>query len=1068
MSKWLLYVGIALLTLLAGCAGDHAPSNVEPGPNVGRVKSALEDPAPTITTLASAVNPSSFGQATTLTATVTSDNGVPDGSVTFADGATTLDTVALDGTGTATLTVSTLGTGAHALVASYTPGAAFLPSSSDTLTQTVDKANSMTVAATTTSPTAIGGPATFTATVTAVAPGGGVPTGLVTFREGAATLGTGSLDGTGTATFSTSTLAVGSHSITADYGADSNFTSSTSAAIEHVVGQDASNVVVNVAPNPSTFPAQVTVTAVASSSGAGGVPTGTVTFKDGTMFLGTAALDATGTATYATTTLPPGAHTIYAEYGGDTKHKPASSSQALTVLAGVSTTTSASLTNPSVFGQSVTFTTKVTGAGVTPTGTASFLDGATVLATKSLDASGQASFSTSSLSVGPHSVTVVYSGDGHFGGSSAAVIAQQVSAAATSTVVTASNNPSIVGVGVTFRATVSASLPGAGVPTGTVTFKDGTDTLGAATLDTAGQASLTVTSFAVGAHSISASYGADTNFAASTSASLPHTVNQDGVSASLVSSMNPSNFGSSVTFSAKVSASGSLGMPTGTVTFKDGDTVLGTGTLDNTGATSFTTTALTGGTHTITAAYGGDATHGTGTASVSQLVKAAATTTALTSSANASVFGQPTKLTASVTSSVSGTRTGNVTFMDGTTSLGTTALDAAGLATLTISTLVVGTHPLSAVYAGDTNYATSTSSALSQVVNRATTTTLLASSSNPSLVDTSVTFTATVAATAPGAGARTGTVAFKEGATTLGTASLDVSGVATFATSALSSGNHAIAAEYVGDGHFEGSTSNTLAQIVNTAAPTIAVTSTPNPSMYTQSVTFTIMVTGPRGVPSGNVALEEGESSLGTGTLDASGVATIKLGNLAVGTHTLTASYGGDAVYASGSGSLTHVVQKAVTTTTLSSATNPSKVGASVTFTASVVSNIPGAAGSVEFFDGAISLGKVSLDDGTATLFTSSLGQGGHAIKATYAGNDSFAGSSSGVVNQVVEADVVAPIGDAGTSGDGGGSTAAPSSAGDGGGGCHTSSRRHGEFPSSAFVLAIAGVVMLTRRRRRA
>lgn len=1066
MSKWLLYVGITLLTLLAGCAGDNSPSDAERAARVGRVKSALEDPAPTTTTLSSSVSPSSFGQATTLTATVASDNGVPDGSVTFMDGTTSLDTVALDGTGTATLAVSTLVVGAHALVATYTPGGAFLPSSSDAFTQTVNKASTLTVLATATSPTAIGATATFTATVSAVAPGGGVPTGMVTFREGATTLGAASLDTTGTATFSTSSLTVGSHSITADYGADSNFTSSTSAAIQHVVGQDASNVAVTVAPNPSTFPAQVTITAVVSSSGAGGVPTGTVTFKDGTMFLGTGSLDATGTATYATSTLPPGAHTIYAEYAGDTKHKAGSSSQALSVLAGVSTTTSASLTNPSVFGQSVTFTTKVTGAGITPSGSASFFDGASLLATKTLDANGQASASTAALSVGSHSITVVYSGDGNFGGSSAAAIAQQVDTAATTTVVTASNNPSIVGIGATFRATVSASLPGAGLPTGTVTFKDGAEILGSVSLDAAGQASLTVTTLGVGSHSISASYGADGNFAASSSTSLPHTVNQDGVSASLISSMNPSTFGSSVTFSAKVSASGALGTPTGTVTFKDGDTILGTGTLDNTGATSFTTTALTGGTHTITAAYGGDATHGTGTASVSQVVKAAATATALSSSANGSVFGQPTKLTATVTSAVTGTRTGNVTFMDGTTALGTTALDTAGVATLTTSTLVVGTHPLSAVYAGDANFATSTSAALSQLVDRARTTTVLASSSNPSLVDTSVTFTATVAVTAPGAGARTGTVAFKEGATTLGTASLDVSGVATFATSALAAGNHAIAAEYVGDGHFEGSTSNTLAQVVNTAAPTIAVTSTPNPSMVTQSITFTIMVTGARGVPSGNVVLEEGETSLGTGALDASGVATLKLAKLAVGTHTLTASYGGDAIYASGSGSLTHVVQKAVTTTTLSSATNPAKVGASVTFTASVVSNIPGATGSVEFFDGAVSLGEIALHDGTATLSTASLGEGGHAIKAAYAGNDSFAGSSSGLVNQVVEADVVAPIGDAGTSDGGGSSPARPSSGGDSGG-CQTT-RQHGEFPASAFALGVLGVAMLTRRRRRA
>ncbi|AKV00567.1 Flagellar hook-length control protein FliK [Labilithrix luteola] len=1066
MSKWWLYAGIALLSLVVGCVGENASPNAERAANVGRVASALEDLVATTTSLTSSVNPSAFGQATTLTASVTSANGTPDGTVTFSDGAATLGTVALDVTGTATLAVSSLGAGTHALTAAYAPGGAFLPSTSDPVSHMVSKASTMTMLATAASPTAIGATATFTATVTAVAPGGGIPTGTVTFREGPTSLGTASLDPSGTATFSTKALSVGSHSLVADYGADANFVASTSAAIAHVVSQDASSVAVTITPNPSTLPAQVTVIAVVSSAGTGGVPTGTVTFKDGTTFLGTGSLDVTGTATYSTSALSPGAHTIFAEYGGDAKHTAASSSQSLSVLAGVSTTTSASMTNPSVFGQSVTFTAKVAGAGVTPTGNVSFFDGTNLLSTRPLDASGQASFSASALSVGAHAIGVVYAGDANFATSSAAAISQQVNAAATTTVVSASNNPSIVGVGVTFRATVSASAPGAGLPTGTVTFKDGTDTIGTGTLDASGQASLAITTLAPGSHSITAVYGADGNFAASTSAALAHTVNQDGVSASLASSLNPSTFGSSVTFSAKVSASGS-GIPTGTVTFKDGDTILGTATIDATGATSFSTTALTGGTHTITAVYGGDATHGTGTASVSQIVKAATTTTALTSSANPSVFGQPTKLSASVTSTVTGTRTGNVTFMDGTTVLGTTALDVSGVATLTSSTLVVGTHPLSAVYAGDSNFAMSTSSALSQTVDRAKTTTVLASSSNPSLVDASVTFTATVAAKAPGAGTRTGTVAFKEGATTLGTASLDVSGVATFATSALASGNHAIAAEYVGDGHFEGSASNTLAQVVNTAAPTIAVTSTPSPSMFTQSVTFTIMVTGARGVPSGTVALEEEEASLGTGTLDPSGVATIKSSKLAVGTHTLTASYRGDAVYATGSGSLTHVVQKAVTTTTIASAANPSKLGATVTFTATVLSNIAGASGSIEFFDGTVSLGSAPLADGSAALSTSALAEGGHAIKATYAGTESFAGSSSAVVNQVVEADVVAPIGDPGTSPEGGASPTTPAASGDSGGGCQTTSRTGSASSAAVFVMGALGVLVLARRRRR-
>ena len=69
---------------------------------------------------------------------------------------------------------------------------------------------------------------TFTATVTAKSPGGGIPTGTVTFKDGPSTLGTATLNGSGQAMFTTSTLAAGSHSITASYGGDANFKGSTS------------------------------------------------------------------------------------------------------------------------------------------------------------------------------------------------------------------------------------------------------------------------------------------------------------------------------------------------------------------------------------------------------------------------------------------------------------------------------------------------------------------------------------------------------------------------------------------------------------------------------------------------------------------------------------------------------------------------------------------------------------------------------------------------------------------------------------------------------------------------
>jgi hypothetical protein len=134
-----------------------------------------------------------------------------------------------------------------------------------------------------------------------------------------------------------------------------------------------------------------------------------------------------------------------------------------------------------------------------------------------------------------------------------------------------------------------------------------------------------------------------------------------------------------------------------------------------------------------------------------------ATTTALTSSPNPSVYGQSVTLTATVTAAApgAGTPTGTVTFMDGSTALGTGTLNAAGVATLIISTLdVAGSpHSITAVYKGDTNDAGSTGTLTNgQTVNADSTSTVVSSSVNPSAFGQSVTFTATVSVTARGPG----------------------------------------------------------------------------------------------------------------------------------------------------------------------------------------------------------------------------------------------------------------------------------------------------------------------------
>ena len=259
-----------------------------------------------------------------------------------------------------------------------------------------------------------------------------------------------------------------------------------------------------------------------------------------------------------------------------------------------------------------------------------------------------------------------------------------------------------------------------------------------------------------------------------------------------------------------------------------------------------------------------------------------ATSTTLASSANPSGYGSAVTFTATVTGS---SPTGTVTFIDGTTTLGTGAVSS-GKATFATSSLTVGTHGITAAYSGDTKNNASTSTALTQTVNKAATSAALASSLNPSGYGSAVTFTATVTGSSP-----TGTVTFKDGTTTLGTGAVS-SGKATLATSSLSAGTHSITAAYSGDTKNNASTSTALTQTVNKKATTATVVSSKNPSVRGTSVTFTATVTGSS--PTGTVTFNDGTAKLGTGVLSTSGKATYATATLAIGTHKITASYGGD------------------------------------------------------------------------------------------------------------------------------------------------------------------------------
>jgi hypothetical protein len=660
------------------------------------------------------------------------------------------------------------------------------------------------------------------------------------------------------------------------------------------------------------------------------------------------------------------------------------------------TTTVTSSANPARGGQPVTFTATVTPAfSGPPTGAVTFYDGPNVLGTGSLSGN-QAMFTTSSLTVGAHSITASYGGDTNFLPSKSGVLTETITSSPTTTTLASSLNPSTYSQGMTFTATVTPQGPG--TPTGTVTFTDGGNTLGASPLNSSGQATFTTSALGAGPHTITASYSGDSGFNPSTSPTLGQTVNQASTALALAASINPWAYSQTVTFTATITPQFG-GVATGTVTFKDGATVIGSAAVSG-NAAGLTTNALALGTHSITASYSGDSNFtGSNSGVVSQVVKQAATATAVTSSLNPAYLTQSITFTATVTGQYGGLATGSVTFKAGSNTLGTATLNSSGQASVTTSFSTAGPRSITAIYVGDVNYHGSTSSVLTQTVNKFPTTTAVGSSLSPSLVGQSVTFTATVSSTY-GSIPNGDKVTFKDGTTVLAIVALS-GGTASYTTSSLAAGSHAITASYLGDTLFQIS-SGTFKQIVNKNPSSAAVVPSLNPSTYGQAVTFTATVSGGAGTATGTVTFKSGTALLGTASLSG-GTASITTSTLGAGTHSITAVYSGDSTYlGSTSPAVNQKVNRASTGTSISSSQNPSASGQPVTFTATVISGASGVSGTVTFKSGATVLGTGTLNSsGVATFTTSTLPVGTDPIGASYGGNSNFLPSSASMTQVV-------------------------------------------------------------------
>jgi hypothetical protein len=526
------------------------------------------------------------------------------------------------------------------------------------------------------------------------------------------------------------------------------------------------------------------------------------------------------------------------------------------------------------------------GLGVDFTDNGKDLGTFTLTAVTPANGSATASVTIPTPAGGSNSIVADYLGDSNFAANSATT--SFVVAPAPTTLTLAPTTSAVYGQPVTLTATVASAV--AGTLTGNVDFQSNGHDLGTATvsLDKAGtayQASLTTTTkwpLGLGADTVTATYGNDPNYAAS-SASTSQVVTAASTTTTLTSTLNPSSYDQSVTLTATVTATlPSTAAVTGTVNFYDnGTTKIGSAKVLGNGEAVLTISKLPVSTtgDPITATYEGNTDFLTSTGSLSQVVNKAATTIFLSGQTRPASYGQPLTFTAYVSAADSSSGlanfwgwlggkaaanpTGTVDFfVDGsTTAAGTATLNRMGIATFTISTLTPGTHSITAQYVvGDANYtASALSTAVSATINKATPrVTLTAAPTSKSLtVGESVTFTATVAApqvhnmggstttlTAP-----TGTVNFLDGTQVLNATPIAlVAGTATFTTTSLPAGHDAITVQYLDDANYATAQSRPLTENVS------AATTTPNAVKTLAATSNTGSGTTTTGVFSSSVA----------------------------------------------------------------------------------------------------------------------------------------------------------------------------------------------------------------------
>jgi hypothetical protein len=276
-------------------------------------------------------------------------------------------------------------------------------------------------------------------------------------------------------------------------------------------------------------------------------------------------------------------------------------------------------------------------------------------------------------------------------------------------------------------------------------------------------------------------------------------------------------------------------------------------------------------------------------------------------------FGQTVDGFAQVNSSDGSPLTGTITFYDNNSAICVISTEAnASCPASAGENFTAGAHVVTAVYSGDAEHSGSISNAATITVLQDSTTTSITSNSNSATYGQTITFTATVQ---EAHGTPSGQVRFLDGSNVLGTETLTSVGTATLSIANLSAGTHAITATYEATPNSASSTSAVLNEVIRPqqqAATTTTLTSSPNPAISGQTITFTANVAKtPQSPeqPTGTITLLDGSTILETKSLDTTGTVTFSTSALGAGSHNITANYAGDAMaHASVSAAVVEVV----------------------------------------------------------------------------------------------------------------------------------------------------------------